>query len=126
MQVPGLPLDVDIANIYKISKSLFQIIAQLIADRIQGDLMQTGLADFLSAYIAAAEAEGCGSSVVPENEECLEKIRKIMNETEYSTWEFLRVKPFSMDYSATASNNLVTVSHMRVLWCVEYRYWVEE
>ena len=88
--------------------------------------MQTGLADFLSAYIAAAEAEGCGSSVVPENEECLEKIRKIMNETEYSTWEFLRVKPFSMDYSATASNNLVTVSHMRVLWCVEYRYWVEE
>ena len=126
MQVPGLPLDVDIANIYKISKSLFQVIAQLIADRIQGDLMQTGLADFLSAYIAAADAVGYGSSVVPENEECLAKIRKIMNESGYSTWEFLKVNPFSMDYSATASNNLVTVSHMRVLWRVEYRYWVEE
>ena len=129
---PGLPIgDVLDPNIYRIGQTLLDVITQLIANKVKGDIMQSGLGDFLEACLAAVAAEGIGRSALePTPAECMEKaIRILMNvgrsQNEIDTVRIVSKEVYFVTYNAEQTNNLVSIHSMSVIWLIHAKYWSE-
>ena len=124
---PGLPLDVDLKNLVQISGSLFQVVAQLLANNIQGDIMQVGLSDLYGLY-SNAELNGLGSNPLePSDSECLGKARGIVAGLDYSDLSIVNKELLSISYDADKDlPNLIKVNRMSATWLVHFMCWIRE
>jgi len=129
---PGLPIgDVFEPGYYRINQTLLDVVAKLIADKVQGDVMQAGLGDFVEACLKAIAEEGIGRSALePTNAECLDKAVRILEKVGRSQGEIDSVNVVSKEvyyvsYNAEQINNLVKVYSMSVIWLVHAKYWCE-
>ena len=111
-----------------IPRSLFSALFKLVKESIKGyNQSHPNLDDLVNSYSQMAVNQIGSDPITPTIQECLEKIKAIMDPLGYE-WTYEGNEMFSVNYEANALPNAIEVMSISVLWKIKYKYlkWVEE